>query len=91
MAWSDVLKAIIPIVVACLAWLLGQVNSFSERLTKIEGSMPALITKEGIPTDSPISAERRAMMREQIMVHIHELQVKVRLLEERERIAKGGK
>ena len=90
MAWSDVLKAIIPIVVACLAWLLGQVNSFSERLTKIEGSMPALITKEGIPTDSPISAERRAMMREQIMVHIHELQVKVRLLEERERI-KGGK
>ena len=91
MAWSDVLKAIIPIVVACLAWLLGQVNSFSERLTKIEGSMPALITKEGIPTDSPISAERRAMMREQIMVHIHDLQVKVRLLEERERMAKGGK
>ena len=76
---------------ACLAWLLGQVNSFSERLTKIEGSMPALITKEGIPTDSPISAERRAIMREQIMVHIHDLQVKVRLLEERERMAKGGK
>lgn len=91
MAWSDVLKAIIPIVVACIAWLLGQVASFSERLTKIEGSMPALITKEGIPTDSPISAEKRAQMREQLMVHIHELQVKVRLLEERERMNKGAK
>jgi hypothetical protein len=90
MAWSDVLKAVIPIVVAALAWLLGQVASFSERLTKIEGAMPALITKEGTPTDSPISAERRAQQREQLMVHIHELQVKVRLLEERERI-KGGK
>ena len=56
MAWSDVLKAVIPIVVAALAWLLGQVASFSERLTKIEGQMPALITKEGTPTDSPISA-----------------------------------
>ena len=88
MNWSDVLKAVIPIVVMSLAWLLGQVNSFSERLTKIEGSMPALITKEGIPTDSPISAERRAIMREQLMVHIHELQVKVRLLEERERMGK---
>ena len=88
MAWSDVLKAVIPIVVAALAWLLGQVASFSGRLTKIEGSMPALITKEGIPTDSPISAERRAVMREQLMVHIHELQVKVRLLEERERMGK---
>lgn len=86
MTWADALKAVIPIVVACIAWLLGQVASFSERLTKIEGSMPALITKEGIPTDSPISAEKRALMREQLMVHIHELQVKVRLLEEREYI-----
>jgi hypothetical protein len=90
MAWSDVLKAIIPIVVACIAWLLGQVNSFSERLTKIEGNMPALITAQGVPTDSPLSAEKRAILKEQLMNHINELQVKVRLLEERERI-KGAK
>ena len=90
MAWSDVLKAIIPIVVACIAWLLGQVNSFSERLTKIEGNMPALITSTGVPTDSPLSAEKRAILKEQLMNHINELQVKVRLLEERERI-KGVK
>jgi len=88
MAWSDVLKAVIPIVVAALAWLLGQVASFSERLTKIEGSMPALITKEGTPTDSPISAERRAVLKEQLMVHIAELQVRVKLIEEREKIGK---
>jgi hypothetical protein len=90
MAWADVLKAIIPIVVACIAWLLGQVNSFSERLTKIEGNMPALITAQGVPTDSPLSAEKRALLKEQLMNHINELQVKVRLLEERERI-KGAK
>lgn len=84
MNWSDVLKAIIPIVVMSLAWLLGQVNSFSERLTKIEGQMPALITKEGVPTDSPVSAERRHLMKEQIYKDINELNVKVKLLEERE-------
>lgn len=88
MNWSDALKAVIPIVVMSLAWLLGQVNSFSERLTKIEGQMPALITKEGVPTDSPISAERRAILKEQMMQHINELQVKVRLLEEREKLGK---
>ncbi len=88
MAWSDVLKAIIPIVVAALAWLLGQVASFSDRLTKIESQMPALITKEGVPTDSPISAERRALMKEQLMHQIGDLQVKVRLLEEREKLKK---
>lgn len=83
MSWSDVLKAVIPIVVMCLAWLLGQVNSFSERLTKIEGSMPALITKEGIPTDSPISAERRHILKEEIYKDLHDLQVRVKLMEER--------
>ena len=88
MNWSDVLKAIIPIVVMSLAWLLGQVNDFSTRLTRMEGSMPALITKEGIPTDSPISAERRALLKEQMMSHINELQVKVRLLEEHEKMVK---
>lgn len=91
MAWSDVLKAVIPIVVAALAWLLGQVASFSERLTKIEGQMPALITKEGVPTDSPVSAERRAIMKEQIYKDINDLQVKVKLLEEREKFLKGNK
>lgn len=88
MNWSDVLKAVIPIVVASLAWLLGQVNSFSERLTKIEGSMPALITKDGMPTDSPISAERRHALKEEIYRDIHALQVKVQLLEEREKMGK---
>jgi len=82
MSWADVLKAVIPIIVMALAWLLGQVNDFSTRLTKIEGAMPALITKEGVPTDSPISAERRAAMKEQIYKDIHDLQVKVRVLEE---------
>ena len=86
MNWADVLKAVIPVIVASLAWLLGQVSDFSVRLTKIEGSMPALITKEGVPTDSPISAERRHAMKEEIYRDIHDLQVRTKLLEERERI-----
>jgi hypothetical protein len=88
MNMADVLKAVIPIVVVCLGWLLGQVSDFSIRLTRIEGSMPALITKEGVPTDSPVSAERRAAMKEQIYKDISDLQVKVKLLEEREKYGK---
>ena len=86
MNWGDVLKAVIPVIVASLAWLLGQVSDFSTRLTKIEGAMPALITKEGVPTDSPISAERRHNLKEEIYKDIHQLQVKVQLLEEREKM-----
>ena len=80
---QDILKAVLPIVVACLAWLLGQVSDFSTRLTKIEGSMPALITSNGVPTDSPISAERRHAMKEEIYKDIHDLQVRIKLMEER--------
>ena len=80
---QDLLKAVIPIVVVCLGWLLGQVSSFQTRLTQIEGKMPALITTEGVPTDSPISAERRAKMKEELYKELNDLNVRVKLLEER--------
>ena len=83
MNMQDLLKAVIPIVVVCLGWLLGQVSSFQTRLTQIEGKMPALITNEGVPTDSPLSAEKRAKMREELYKELHELHVRVKLLEER--------
>jgi hypothetical protein len=82
---QDLLKAVLPIIVAALAWLLGQVSDFSTRLTKIEGQMPALITKENVPTDSPASAEARHRLKEEVYKDIHQLQVKVQLLEEREK------
>lgn len=88
MNWGDVLKAVIPIIVASLAWLLGQVSEFSTRLTKIEGQMPALITKEGVPTDSPLSAEKRHAMKEELYRDIHDLQVRLKLMEERAKVAK---
>ncbi len=83
MSWADALKAIIPIVVASLAWLLGEVGSFNTRLTKIEGQMPSLITPQGVPTDSPLSAEARHKLKEELYKELHDLQVRVKLMEER--------
>jgi hypothetical protein len=80
---QDIMKAIIPIALSAIVWLLGQVGSFSDRLTKIEGQMPALITAQGVPTDSPLSAERRNAMKEELYKDIHDLQVRVKLMEER--------
>lgn len=82
---EDIFKALIPLLVSAIVWLLNQVGSFNERLTKIEGHMPALITDQGIPTDSPISAERRHALKEEIYKEIHDLQVRVKLMEERDR------
>lgn len=83
MNMQDLLKAIIPILVACIAWLLGQVSSFQDRLTKLESKMPALITNEGVPTDSPISAEKRHTLKAELYKDIQDIHVRVKLLEER--------
>lgn len=83
MNMQDLLKAIIPILVACIAWLLGQVSSFQDRLTKLESKMPALITSDGIPTDSPLSAEKRHALKAELHKEIQDLHVRVKLLEER--------
>jgi hypothetical protein len=66
-----------------MGWLLGQVSSFQTRLTQIEGKMPALITSEGVPTDSPLSAEKRHALRAELHKEIQDLHVRLKLLEER--------
>ena len=83
MNMQKIMEMVLPIVVAAIAWLLGQVASFQTRLVNIESKMPALITAEGVPTDSPLSAERRHIMKEEIYKDIHDLQVRVKLMEER--------
>ena len=83
--FGEIMKMLVPVLIACIAWLLGQVTSFSTRLTKIEGQMPAIITPEGVPTDSPISAERRQRMKEELLDKIYDLQMRVKLLEQKEK------
>jgi hypothetical protein len=85
MNWGDILKAIIPVVVASIAWLLGEVNGMGIRMTKLEGQMPVLITPQGIPTDSPISAEARHKMKEEVFMQMNDLNVRLRLMEERQK------
>ena len=80
---EDVAKILLPMLVSAIIWLLNSVGSFNERLVKIEGQMPALITPQGVPTDSPMSAEQRHKLKEAIYNEIHDLQVRVKLMEER--------
>ena len=80
---EDVAKILLPMLVSAIIWLLNSVGSFNERLVKIEGQMPALITPQGVPTDSPLSAEARHKLKEALYNDIHDLQVRIKLMEER--------
>lgn len=83
MTMQKVIDMLFPVLLAAVGWLLAEIASFNNRLLSIESKMPALITTEGVPTDSPISAERRHAMKEEIYNDIYDLKVRVKLLEER--------
>jgi hypothetical protein len=80
---QKVIDMLFPVLLAAVGWLLTEIASFNNRLLSIESKMPALITSEGVPTDSPVSAARTQDMKDDIMEDIHDLQVRVKLMEER--------
>ena len=74
-----------PVLLAAVAWLLGEITSFQNRLIALESKMPILITDEGVIIDSPQSAAARQDMKDDLMHDIHDLQVRVKLMEERQK------
>ena len=82
---QKIVDMLFPVLLAAVGWLLTEIASFNNRLLSIESKMPALITSEGVPTDSPISAGRRQELKDDIMEDIHDLQVRVKLMEERQK------
>ena len=83
MNMQKIVDMLFPVLLAAVGWLLTEIASFNNRLMSVESKMPALITPEGVPTDSPLSASRRQEMKDDIMEDIHDLQVRVKLMEER--------
>jgi hypothetical protein len=85
MNFEKVIQMAFPVIVAAIGWMISSVNSMQADLINIKSKMPILITEQGVPTDSPISAERRSHMKEELMQKISDLQVQVKLIEEREK------
>ena len=83
MNMQKIVDMLFPVLLAAVGWLLTEIASFNNRLMSVESKMPALITSEGVPTDSPLSAARRQELKDDIMEDIHDLQVRVKLMEER--------
>ena len=89
MNMEKITSMLFPVIVSAIAWLLTSMASIQSDLIAIKSKMPNLITEQGVPTDSPISAEARARLKEELKGQIAELSVRVRLLEERENLKKG--
>jgi hypothetical protein len=82
---GKLIPMIFPVMVAAVGWMISSVNSMQNDLVDIRSKMPALITAQGVPTDSPISAEARNKLKEEINNKIGELNVRIRILEEHDK------
>ena len=80
---EKVVDMLFPVLLAAVGWLLSEITSFQNRLIAIESKIPVLITEDGVPTDSPLSAAKRQELKDDLMEDIHDLQVRVKLMEER--------
>jgi len=87
---SKLTSMMFPVIISAIAWMLSSLSGMQADLIDIKSKMPALITQQGVPTDSPISAEARARMKEELKGQIAELSIRVRLIEEHEK-TRGSK
>ena len=85
MDMTKITTMLFPVMISAIAWLLGQMSSMQGDLIDIKSKMPALITAQGVPTDSPLSAEARNKLKEEINNKIGELNVRIRILEEHDK------
>jgi predicted amino acid-binding ACT domain protein len=86
---SKLTSMMFPVIVSAIAWMLSSLSGMQADLIDIKSKMPALITAQGVPTDSPISAEARAKLKEEIRTQMGELNVRIRILEEHDMQRKG--
>ena len=83
MDFTKLVQMAFPVIVAAITWMISSIGGMQHDLVDIKSKMPALITANGTPTDSPISAEQRHKLKEEIYKDIHDLQARVKMLEER--------
>jgi hypothetical protein len=90
MDFNKIAPMLFPVMVSAIAWILSSLSGMQADLIDIKSKMPALITQQGVPTDSPVSAEARAKLKEELRSQMSELNVRIRILEEHEK-TKGNK
>ena len=66
MNMEKITNMLFPVIVSAIAWLLTSMSSIQADLINIKSKMPILITEQGVPTDSPVSAEQRARLKEEL-------------------------
>jgi hypothetical protein len=80
--YTKLLTSLIPLVLAAMWWVISSVGALDKEIQGVKGNMMMLIDPNGQIIPSPENALARQKLRESLIEYIHDLQVRVKLLEE---------
>ena len=84
MDWTKIGTSLIPLVLGALWWVNSSIQSTNSQLSQLQANMMQLIDPQGQIIPSPGNALARQALREDLMRTIHDLQVRVKLLESKQ-------
>jgi hypothetical protein len=79
---QKVATSMIPLVLAAMWWVIQSIGHVQQDIQALRGNMMMLIDPNGQIIPSPDNALARQQLRENLIEYIHDLQVRVKLLEE---------
>jgi len=81
MDWTKIGTSLIPLVLGALWWVISSIQATNSQLSQLQANMMQLIDPQGQIIPSPGNALARQALREDLMRSIHDLQVRIKLLE----------
>ena len=84
MDWTKIGTSLIPLVLGALWWVISSIEATNSQLSQLQANMMQLIDPQGQIIPSSGNALARQALREDLMRTIHDLQVRVKLLESKQ-------
>lgn len=81
MDWTKIGTSLIPLVLGALWWVISSIQQTNAELSALRANMMMLIDPNGQIIPSPGNALARQALREDLMKSIHDMQVRIKLLE----------
>ena len=75
------LASLVPVLLAAMWWVISSIGEIQSDIQLIRANQMQLISPSGVIVPSPGNAFARQELKEEILEHIHDLQVRVHLLE----------
>ena len=77
------LASLVPVLLAAMWWVISSISEMRSDIQLIRANQMQLISPTGEIVPSPGNAFARQELKEEMLEHIHDLKVRVKLLEER--------